>query len=116
MRTLVAFFASHSSDVDWPRSIAAGAARSVIAGAGGGGAGTGSTGRGAGGAAATFFLQPAIQKPRLKKTDKLGDANIVFSFRSPCECMVGIYQLLKRVHENRSGHLKLPQAFLDRSS
>ncbi|PYR82174.1 MAG: hypothetical protein DMG18_15235 [Acidobacteria bacterium] len=67
MRTLVAFFASHWSDVDWPRSIAAGAARSVIAGAGGGGAGAGSTGRGAGGAAATFFLQPAMQKTRTKK-------------------------------------------------
>ena len=62
------------------------------------------------------FYSQQCKKLRLKKTDKLGDANIVSSFRSPCESMVGIYQLLKRVYENRSGHLKLPQAFLDRSS
>ena len=38
--TAVAFFASHCSVADWPRSIVDGAARSVIAGAaGGGGAG-----------------------------------------------------------------------------
>ena len=59
------------------------------------------------------FYSRQWKEPRLKKTDKLDDTNSVSSFRSPCECMVGIYQLLKRVHENRSGHLKLPQAFLD---
>src|SRR2546422_8874941 len=116
MRTLVAFFASHWSDVDWPRSIAAGVARSVIAGAGDGGAGAGSTGRGAGERRLHAFYSRQCRKPRLKKTDKPGDANIVSSFRSPCECMGGILQFLKVVSENRSGHLKLPQAFLDRSS
>src|SRR5207249_10099153 len=33
------------------------------------------------------FYSRQCRKPRLKKTDKLGDANIVSSFRSPCECM-----------------------------
>src|SRR2546428_7856822 len=97
MRTLVAFFASHWSDVDWPRSIAAGAARSVIAGAGGGGAGAGSTGRGAGGAAASIFFKPAMRKNTAKKTNKLSEGNFVSPFLVPSAFLGWIYQFVEWV-------------------